>query len=405
MPGDGPGMPNVSDGQPGWATTALDELRSNLAYARELVHGGQYLERLKVGAFDVADLYRAAWVQTVSALDHWVHRELYERALGFALNVDEDRPDRFLKLEVPMQLFENVHHHAGDFREAFDEFLRARFGYQSLQAPEKIKQALGYVTDTKQLWSDVANDLADRGEQELATREAVVDSLADIVRRRNKIAHEADRDPEDGTSRLTISHHDATRTIDLIEKVAVALRSVLGPPPAAVRQRPVAAAIAAPIAAPVVAVPTGFSPRQTLYLQYWTEFKPVVERHGWTTAQPQPQNWWNMPVGFDGATWALSFSRFGCRSELYFEHPNPAVNLARWTVLAHQQREITAHFGGELIFDELPQNKGCRIETRLHGVTVEERNKWPDIRDWMEDTQARLRAAVAAAGGVPSIMG
>lgn len=64
----------------GWATVAFAELVSNLGYARDLVRGGQYLEQLQVGAFDVADLYRAAWVQAVSALDHWVHCELYDRA-------------------------------------------------------------------------------------------------------------------------------------------------------------------------------------------------------------------------------------------------------------------------------------------------------------------------------------
>ena len=66
-------------------TAAFGELCDNLDYARNLVRGGRYLERLKVGAFDVADLYRAAWAQAVSALDHWIHRELYDRALVFAV--------------------------------------------------------------------------------------------------------------------------------------------------------------------------------------------------------------------------------------------------------------------------------------------------------------------------------
>ena len=64
--------------------------------------------------------------------------------------------------------------------------------------------------------------------------------------------------------------------------------------------------------------------------------------------------------------------------------------------------EITARFGADLIFDDLPQNKGCRIETRLHDVTIEDIDQWPRIQRWMEDTQVRLRAAVAAVGGVPS---
>src|SRR5262245_12091173 len=85
-----------------WVTEAFAELRGNLDYARDLIRGGQHLERLQVGAFDVADLYRSAWVQAVSSLDHWVHREVYDRALGFALDPGAQRPRRFLRLAVPM---------------------------------------------------------------------------------------------------------------------------------------------------------------------------------------------------------------------------------------------------------------------------------------------------------------
>jgi hypothetical protein len=379
-------MPDTVDNQQVWATTALEELRSNLEYARDLVRGGQFLESLQVGAFDVADLYRAAWVQAVSALDHWVHRELYERALAFALNIEEPRPARFLKLEVPLQLFEDVHHHAGDFRGAFEDYLRTKFGYQSFQAPEKIKQALSHVSE-EPLWPGVAQRLAAAGHTDMATRDAVVACLGDIVERRNKIAHEADREPEDGTARRAISHHDATRTIDRIDRLASAIAAVLGAPPA-------------PVHRPPAVVPTA-SPKQELYLRFWSQFKEVVERRGWTKAQPQAQNWWNMPGGVTGTTWALSFSRFGCRSELYFEHPDPATNLRRWHLLADRRAEIEARFGDGLIFDDLPQNKGCRIETRLHDVTIEDLDRWPGIQHWMEDTQIRLRGAVAAVGGVP----
>lgn len=48
------------------------EFERNLEFARRLVGSGRQLEELEVGSFEVADLYRAAWVQAVSALDRWV---------------------------------------------------------------------------------------------------------------------------------------------------------------------------------------------------------------------------------------------------------------------------------------------------------------------------------------------
>lgn len=43
---------------------------TNLAYARDLITAGNSLQGLQPGALDINDLYRAAWVQGVSAMDH-----------------------------------------------------------------------------------------------------------------------------------------------------------------------------------------------------------------------------------------------------------------------------------------------------------------------------------------------
>ncbi|MFC4859037.1 DUF4268 domain-containing protein [Actinophytocola glycyrrhizae] len=380
----------------GWTTAAFQGLRDNLNYARDLVSGGNLLEKLGTRKFDVGDLYRAAWVQAVSALDHWVHRELYDRALGFALNVDQPRPPRFFDLQIPMQMFEDVHHHGSvTLQEAFATHLRSHFGHQSFQAPDKIRQALGHVS-TEPLWPSVGKVLAANGNGDLKSQAEAVECLRNIVNRRNRIAHETDRDPEDGTTRLSISADEVMQTIEHVELIAAAIATVLGAPPVMPVQ-------------PVHDVESengaiGLTPKQELYRQFWTEFKPVVERHGWTKSNPPAQNWWNMPAGVTGAVWGLSYAMFGCRSELYFEHVDPATNLARWRVLHERRDEIMAGFGGELFFDELPKNKGCRIETRLNGPKITDRAGWPQVHRWLEDTQLRLRAAVDAVGGVPTVV-
>lgn len=197
-------------------TAAFVELRNNLAYANNLINGSQRLSQLKVGAFDVEDLNRAAWVQAVSSLDHWIHRELYDRALAFALNPEIPRPNRFLKIEVPMGLFEDVHHHDRNLRAVFHEHLLAKFGYQSFQAPEKIRQALLYVSDAD-LWPQVAKQLSMEPAAVLAT-------LNTIVKRRNKIAHEADRDLTNEHDRQPLPAEEARGVIQEVERIAGACR-------------------------------------------------------------------------------------------------------------------------------------------------------------------------------------
>lgn len=218
----------MSDGEEieleSYATPALDELVRNLDYARDLVRGGRYLERLQVGAFDVADLYRAAWVQAVSAVDHWVHRELYDRGSAFALKAAQP-PAKFLKIEVPMSLLETVMHDSAAMEEVFRAHLRTQFGHLSFQHPDKIKYAISFISDVS-LWPGVAKRLG--GDH---TPKSVQDRLSAIVKRRNRIAHETDRDHQAGGVRTRISDGEVTEVIDWLETMSKAIFDVIGPPP------------------------------------------------------------------------------------------------------------------------------------------------------------------------------
>ena len=147
---------------------------------------------------------------------------------------------------------------------------------------------------------------------------------------------------------------------------------------------------------------SGPTPTQELYRAFWLQFQPFAKERGWTSAAPPAANWWNLPTGVSNVIWGVSFAKFGCRSEIYFGHPDPSVNLARWQALKDKEELITGTFGGDLIFDDLPNNKGCRIETRLQGPRIGDQNQWPALIEWFVDTQERLRKSIALAGGVPT---
>ncbi len=158
-------------------------------------------------------------------------------------------------------------------------------------------------------------------------------------------------------------------------------------------------AIAAAASAPSASVPTA---TQELYKEFWSRFQPQAKQRNWTNASAPAFNWWYLPSGVTSVTWGVSYAMFGCRSELNFGHADPAVNLARWRVLYERKEEIEVAFGSDLIFDDLPNKKACRIEVRFNGPKINERERWDEVIEWMLDTQERLRAAVAASGGVPS---
>lgn len=143
--------------------------------------------------------------------------------------------------------------------------------------------------------------------------------------------------------------------------------------------------------------------KQLLYQEFWTEWLQKVSPRGWTNRKAPAQHWVYLPSGTSGARYVVSFRTKGMLSELFFHSEDPPINLARWQILASKRGEIERAFGQELIFDDLPHRKGCRIGIeRTDAVAIEQRDAWPEFTAWFEDTQMRLRAAIAAVGGVPA---
>ncbi|MFC4059077.1 hypothetical protein ACFOWE_12270 [Planomonospora corallina] len=216
-------------GEPEDSPAAFEQFQQNLGYARQLVDGGRNLERLKVGAFDVTDLYRAAWTQAVAALDHWVTREIVERGVALARQPEIARPPKFTNLSIPVELFEKIHHHNEPLGDAFRNHLERFFGFMTFQNPEKIKEGFAHVS-TVNLWPAVAKILTDQDPGRPMTADEIRTQLREIARRRNSIAHTADHDPERSGRKNPITAQEAEQTIDSLESMAIAILLALGDP-------------------------------------------------------------------------------------------------------------------------------------------------------------------------------
>ncbi|GAB3663345.1 hypothetical protein GCM10027589_26900 [Actinocorallia lasiicapitis] len=211
---------------------AFSEFNENLLYAQRLVDGGRSLGHLRVGSFDVEDLYRAAWVQALAALDHWLKRELIDRAVALALRPEADRPRAFLKLEVTIEDFERIYHHGGSLEEVFRKRFESEWGARSFQNPDKIEGAFAFVLPQGKLWNGVAHVLS--GAEKRGVRvDALVGELRRIAHRRNQIAHSSDRDPSSPTERRAMTADEAAHTIAFLGRLGHGIATALGPIPVA----------------------------------------------------------------------------------------------------------------------------------------------------------------------------
>lgn len=99
----------------------------------------------------------------------------------------------------------------------------------------------------------------------------------------------------------------------------------------------------------------------------------------------------------------MVWSRAGLSAQIYFEGPTAEVNMARFEWLYERREAFEAALGGAAEWDEMPGRKASRVIITSPFREVTARDDWPAITEWLLDAQIRLRAALNAVGGFPSL--
>ncbi|GAB7049095.1 hypothetical protein [Catenuloplanes indicus] len=221
-----PSLENTASSGSSIATSGapFQNFKRNLEYARNLAAGGAHLHDLGVGSFEVNDVFRAAWVQGVAALEYWVRQEVRTRMMRLAANPHLSRPQKFNSFPIPIEAVERILQGEATLADVVDDQLITTRGHIAYQNPDKIKDALSLIINTERLWESVAKTLQERsGDEGTLSGKEIQDKLTSVVFRRNKIAHEYDEDPRIATHKRSIDGSDVTQALDLIEQLAAAV--------------------------------------------------------------------------------------------------------------------------------------------------------------------------------------
>ncbi|WP_328463881.1 hypothetical protein [Streptomyces sp. NBC_00448] len=209
-------------------TREFQAFRTNIEYARQMVVAGKSLAAFQSPLFDIGDFYRAAWVQAVSAIDHWFHEELYRRVAELAGQDGPGMPYQLTKFELPLEKVEEVRRGTTSLADAVSEHVKAKWANASLQNPRKISEALKLVSE-EDVWAKAAVQINAWNHGRTAmTAQAVKKQHLTITDRRNKIAHEADLVDGSLKQRRPITDADVTDAIDWTERIALAIAVALG---------------------------------------------------------------------------------------------------------------------------------------------------------------------------------
>lgn len=198
-------------------TTRLPQFRSEIARARDLVGLGQSLGALTHGLVSSGDLYRAALVHSVAALDSYVHGVVLDRALAILLGRTPHTPTGTrvgLHFNAVQQILNAQT--AADQELAARTHLAQRLSLETFQHPEDIGTAFAMV-GTGKLWSSAFQ----------AKAASAKTALGLVVQRRNRIVHQCDADPLSPGQWTPISDTDTLEAIAIVESTVMAIDAIL----------------------------------------------------------------------------------------------------------------------------------------------------------------------------------
>lgn len=209
-------------------TAQLQLFDENIRYARDLIAGGVALQGLRsfpsanYGDLSKAhpeDLYRAAWSQAVAAMDHWLHDEIIERAVTLANDTGNLRPPSLASLKMPFNMVERMRNEGPHV--VFREFLEDEYRRKSFHNTEDITTGIKLVTHltSNDIWNKVSLAFNMTREQVRQRHDG------EIIKRRNDIAHRADRDSNG--RRQPMSEAQARAAVDWINNLVHELGNIL----------------------------------------------------------------------------------------------------------------------------------------------------------------------------------
>jgi len=186
---------------------------TELNRAKDLVGLGQSLGAMTHGRVDSSDLFRAALVQAVSALDSYVHGVVLDKAVDIMLGRAPHSAGN-VKIGLPFGAVRDVLTASNivDRELAARTHIAQRLSLETFQRPDDIARAFSMVGLPK-LWSTVWQ----------SSSAVVQKSISLVIQRRNRIVHQCDSDPLNPGSVTPLTDADTLTSLSTIRDAVTAI--------------------------------------------------------------------------------------------------------------------------------------------------------------------------------------
>lgn len=190
------------------------QFQSNIARCREFVGLGQAISGMTVGTVDATDMYRAALVQCVAALDSYVHDVVLDYGVKIVKGSRSPGSASRVGLHISAVSELTCAPTPADLELRARAAINERLSQETFQKPDDVAAAFAMVGVTG-LWAGAFGNAA--GNTKLA--------LSLVVRRRNGIVHRCDVDPAGAGALYPLSGLDALSAITTVDGVVSGIDS------------------------------------------------------------------------------------------------------------------------------------------------------------------------------------
>lgn len=168
-----------------------------------------------------ADALRAAWIQAVSSFDYFVHEIFWIEAVHRFANALPTR-----NISVPMEVY-SISDPAIRLAQ-LEATIRNQNSHKAFVAPDKVAEALSCFCENP--WEKIGEEY-NKGRAKEEKLKSIKTQLRNIWQRRNKIAHEADINPDlAGVSLWPMYPEDTEYAIQFISDLGSCLTKVISAP-------------------------------------------------------------------------------------------------------------------------------------------------------------------------------
>lgn len=144
-----------------------------------------------------------------------------------------------------------------------------------------------------------------------------------------------------------------------------------------------------------IAVQETLKNRHLVRLQFWEQFinSSNKESNFLANNSPSKESWIGKGIGMSGVNLNLVISSNYCRSEVYINRGDKALNKEIFDIFYKQRDEIEAVLGEALIWEKMEDKMTSRIKLELTGVSYFEKGDWQKMNDYLIKSAINIEKA------------